>query len=233
MRFQGCVVAAAVVVGCGGSGQTAKNPESLAATYMPAMTCTTYAKDEYYTRKVDDMRKACNANDDRSCYLLAKRLGAMGKSAPAEAIQRRLCKTGMKDACYTLARNRASNAPKLDKLCADGHPAACLTLLKRNNLFPGTDKTKSVPLAVRGCSLGEPEACVYAAKHDRSNAPPRYRRAIGLYLQRCDKCDAFACNAASRLIGNGKGIAADKQRAGKLRKYACKLHPEGICQWTM
>jgi TPR repeat protein len=106
------------------------------------------------------------------------------------------------------------------KGCLAGHRGSCADLDT-----PARTRGSRKEAADAACRRGNGRACLVLGHLllDAGHSKRAERRALAIYRKACDMSQAFGCLALARMFEQGRGVAADRQRADSLRGRACAM----------
>lgn len=201
----------------GGHGVVADEPRALA----------------YKAKAKAAWQAACDGSGPRWCtnvaYLLREE-DAAGSRERCLELDQRSCDHGTMVGCTEAVRDRfalgrisgAAMVAELERLCGAGEPTACtaagIALVGGGEAVAGggdavaTDPKRGVALIVRGCEIGDRQACALAgAEHATGAVVDKDEAAADRYMtSACDRAHGAACMwiARRRAAGNELAVAA-------------------------
>ena len=200
------------------------------------------AKTEAYKVKARAVwQAACDGPEPRWCtnvaYLLREE-DPKGNRARALTLDQRSCDAKVLVGCTEAARDRlalgqitgAAMVGELDTLCRDGEPTACMTagsLLVTGSEGVTADPTRGMALVVRGCEIGDKQACAAAGiEYATGRLVAEDDAAAARYLNTaCDRGLGAACMWIAReRVSRGEPAAA-----APFAQRACQMGEREAC----
>lgn len=137
-----------------------------------------------------------------------------GKCASAQTVKAKLCSYGDLADCT--------------KQCGAGDAASCDNLGVMYDRGDSTtqDAQKAHGLFLKGCELGEPNACTNAAIHAYESNP---REAARLAELACSSGNARGCEIAGELYHFGRGVPRDAIKATRFYAAGCNGGDQSAC----
>ncbi len=148
--------------------------------------------------------RACKRKRGAACYLLGAAYDARGTPELAERPYRQACERGVGLACVTLAPRLPTTVQLLERACWLGQAEACTRAASFAERPGGVYPAHLSALFRRGCSLGDPRACLELAQNQlASPAPAEAEAAGGFLLQACERWEADGCLRLAQLLQSG------------------------------
>jgi S1-C subfamily serine protease len=150
--------------------------------------------------------KACKRKRATSCYLLGAAYDARGTPELADRPYRQACERGVAVACVALAPRVQTTLALLERACALGHAEACTRAASFVERPEGRDPTHISLLFRRGCSLGDPRACLALGIGEPdapSPTPTEVEANAAFLLQACQRWEPEGCLRLALLLQSG------------------------------
>ncbi len=153
---------------------------------------------------VNGCQRSCKRKRAASCYLLGAAYDARGTPELAERPYRQACEHGVGAACVALAPRVSTTLPLLERACSLGQAEACTRAASFAERPSGWYPAHLSTLFRRGCTLGDPRACLELAQNELASATPASTEAAsGLLLQACQRWEPEGCLRLAELLQSG------------------------------
>ncbi len=168
--------------------------------------------------------RACKRKRPTACYLLGAAYDARGTPELAERPYRQACERGVGLACVTLAPRVPTTLQLLERACWLGQAEACTRAASFAERPGGVYPAHLSALFRRGCSLGDPRACLELAQNQLAASTPADLEAAGtLLLQACERWEAEGCLRLAQLLQSGSLPARGPLTALALFDRSCAM----------
>ncbi|HEU5058585.1 MAG TPA: hypothetical protein VFU21_18760 [Kofleriaceae bacterium] len=197
--------------------------------------------DEYKAKAKAAWQAACDGSEPRWCtnvaYLLREE-DEKGNRERALALDQRTCDARVLVGCTEAVRDRfalgrigaTAMVDELDRLCRAGEPTACTaagSALVSGSQGVAADATRGMALVVRGCEIGDKQACALAGvEHASGQLVTQNAAAADRYLTKA--CD-HAMGAACMWIARDRVTRGEVEVGAAFARRACQMGEREAC----